>query len=115
MFFENLCIKKDTGGNQFLIIDFLLFSMTDSRTEMGKTVADLVEEGLTYLDTRTDFWRQQKPMYARNKDKCKFKRHSPNIHNSKLPPQDYIIKELEKIEDGNISNYVCINVLILRV
>jgi hypothetical protein len=28
-------------------------------------MAMLVQGGISYLDTRTDFWRQQKPMYAR--------------------------------------------------
>lgn len=28
-------------------------------------MAQLVQGGISYLDTRTDFWRQQKPLYAR--------------------------------------------------
>ncbi|KAL5010823.1 hypothetical protein ScPMuIL_013128 [Solemya velum] len=75
-----------------------LLQETDSKTDMGKTISDLVEEGLNYLDTRTDFWRQQKPMYAR-KQECQYKRHSAKLHNSKISPQDYVIRELEKIED----------------
>lgn len=29
-------------------------------------MASLVSDGLSYLDTRTEFWRQQKPIYARD-------------------------------------------------
>jgi hypothetical protein len=31
-------------------------------------VKSLVHDALNYLDTRTEFWRQQKPMYARKKE-----------------------------------------------
>ena len=34
-------------------------------------VHELVDEALSYLDTRTEFWRQQKPIYARKKDQSK--------------------------------------------
>jgi len=34
--------------------------------EMGReSIADLINAGIRYLDNRTDFWRQQKPMYTR--------------------------------------------------
>jgi hypothetical protein len=29
------------------------------------SIADLIHAGIRYLDNRTDFWRQQKPMYTR--------------------------------------------------
>lgn len=32
------------------------------------TIYELVSEGLRYLETRTEFWRQQKPIYARKKE-----------------------------------------------
>lgn len=34
-------------------------------------IYDLVSDGLKYLETRTDFWRQQKPMYARKKEQSR--------------------------------------------
>lgn len=35
-------------------------------TDHGKeSIGDLINAGIRYLDNRTDFWRQQKPMYTR--------------------------------------------------
>ena len=37
------------------------------KDENGKceSILELINTGIKYLDTRTDFWRQQKPMYTR--------------------------------------------------
>jgi len=34
-------------------------------------VTALITEGLKFLEARTEFWRQQKPIYARRKDASK--------------------------------------------
>lgn len=36
-------------------------------------VRQLVIEGLRYLDSRIEFWRQQKPLYARKKEIIRIK------------------------------------------
>lgn len=74
---------------------------SDPNTTMGKTIFTLVEEGLMYLDTRTDFWRQQKPMYARRHEKI-MQKHRFDSNTGKLAPNDYIIKELERIDQGEM-------------
>lgn len=39
-------------------------------TDHGKeSIGDLINAGIRYLDNRTDFWRQQKPMYTRKREK----------------------------------------------
>ncbi|KAI8897492.1 hypothetical protein BC833DRAFT_593549 [Globomyces pollinis-pini] len=43
----------------------------DFSTNPNAKVKDLVDDALKYLDTRTEFWRQQKPIYARKKDHSK--------------------------------------------
>ncbi|KAI4588906.1 hypothetical protein MJG53_003314 [Ovis ammon polii x Ovis aries] len=35
----------------------------------GLTVEDLIMTGINYLDTHSDFWRQQKPIYTREQDR----------------------------------------------
>ena len=70
---------------------------------MGKTISTLVTEGLSYLDTRSDFWRQQKPMYARRHDRM-MQRRRREVSSSKLAPNDYILKELERIDQGLYIN-----------
>lgn len=41
------------------------------KDENGKSesIVELIQAGIKYLDTRTDFWRQQKPMYTRKREK----------------------------------------------
>ncbi|CAC5363711.1 Tetratricopeptide repeat protein 25 [Mytilus coruscus] len=74
----------------------------DSRSEVGKVINNLVTEGLSYLDTRTDFWRQQKPMYARKHERAQ-QRNRTDTHTGKLAPNDYIIRELEKIDIAQVE------------
>lgn len=81
---------------------FVIFHiLTDPKSEMGKSIATLVHDGLSYLDTRSDFWRQQKPMYARRHDRL-MQRRKRETASHKLAPNDYIIKELERIDQGNL-------------
>merc|ERR1711953_294301 len=45
------------------------------KDENGKceSILELINTGIKYLDTRTDFWRQQKPMYTRKREKSMLK------------------------------------------
>jgi pentatricopeptide repeat protein len=45
------------------------------KEENGKceSILELINTGIKYLDTRTDFWRQQKPMYTRKREKSMLK------------------------------------------
>lgn len=64
----------------------------------SKPIYDLVQDGLSYLDTRIEFWRQQEPLYARK--------------NKKLPPRKppqrqlsadttkFILRSLEEIDQA---------------
>ncbi|KAF6300072.1 tetratricopeptide repeat domain 25 [Rhinolophus ferrumequinum] len=65
----------------------------------GLTVEDLIITGINYLDTRSHFWRQQKPIYARERDRNlmqekwlreRKRRPSQTVH--------YILKSLEDID-----------------
>ncbi|XP_066485346.1 outer dynein arm-docking complex subunit 4 [Tiliqua scincoides] len=74
-------------------------ALIKSTTKQGVTVGDLIQEGLSYLDTRTDFWQQQKPIYARIRDrKLMLKRWT---RDQKRKPSDvarYILKSMEEID-----------------
>ena len=65
---------------------------------------DLIQDGLTYLDTRADFWRQQKPMYARKREQ-KLRRIKPSLTKPLgAAGKDYtkfVVKSLEEIYTGN--------------
>ena len=70
-----------------------------------------VDEALGYLDARTEFWRQQKPMYARKREReLKKYRPAPTRPRSKGVPRPtggagvdhtkYVLKALEDIDSG---------------
>lgn len=66
-----------------------------------------VDEALGYLDARTEFWRQQKPMYARKREQeLKKYRPAPTRPRSKGTPGEsvdhskYVLRALEDIDSG---------------
>lgn len=64
----------------------------------SKPIYDLVQEGLNYLDTRIDFWRQQEPLYAR-----KNKKLPPRKPPQRQLPADttkFILRSLEEIDQA---------------
>ncbi|XP_066919955.1 outer dynein arm-docking complex subunit 4-like [Clytia hemisphaerica] len=68
------------------------------KSHSNKPVYDLVQSGLTYLDTRTEFWRQQRPLYARRKDNGKT---SPS--KKKKPKQSFgkqVLIQLEEVDQA---------------
>ncbi|XP_068923792.1 outer dynein arm-docking complex subunit 4 isoform X1 [Petaurus breviceps papuanus] len=65
----------------------------------GMTVEDLIMTGINYLDTRTDFWRQQKPIYARERDRKLMQEKW--VRDRRRRPSEtarYILKSLEEID-----------------
>ncbi|XP_027480234.1 tetratricopeptide repeat protein 25 isoform X2 [Zalophus californianus] len=65
----------------------------------GLTVEDLIMTGINYLDTRSNFWRQQKPIYARERDR-KLMQEKWLRDRKRRPSQTahYILKSLEDID-----------------
>ena len=62
----------------------------------------MANNGLDFLDSRTEFWRQQKPIYAR-KNAYQSHKNSTSDQN-KQNPLDYILKQLELIDNCNKEN-----------
>ena len=67
---------KQLLGEFYVDKEFLeaLISDRDFQLNPNENVKQLVMEGLNYLESRIDFWRQQKPIYARRKDSFKPKK-----------------------------------------
>ncbi|XP_063574894.1 outer dynein arm-docking complex subunit 4 isoform X2 [Pongo abelii] len=65
----------------------------------GLTVEDLIMTGINYLDTHSNFWRQQKPIYARERDRKLMQKKWLRDH-KRSPSQTahYILKSLEDID-----------------
>jgi len=72
-----------------------LLKNTDETSEVGHAVAEMTEDGLDFLDTRTDFWQQVKPMYARKYEQRQaLVRYRP----PKTTSHEYTLQELGKLE-----------------
>ncbi|ORZ33660.1 hypothetical protein BCR44DRAFT_130776 [Catenaria anguillulae PL171] len=59
-------------------------------------ILDLVTDALKYLETRTEFWRQQKPIYARRKEAQAIRTKMASARNRQLQRE----KEREKEASG---------------
>ena len=70
--------------------------------ESNRRVRELVQDGLTYLNKRTDFWRQQKPLYARKKDnkQTKDKKKYTARDQAAVKNLSKFMKKLEEIDAG---------------
>ncbi|XP_021233490.1 tetratricopeptide repeat protein 25 isoform X2 [Numida meleagris] len=70
-----------------------------SITRQGIKVEDMVLGGIAYLDTRAEFWRQQKPIYARVRERKL--RQQKWVREKKPKPAEvarYIVKSMEDID-----------------
>ncbi|KAM4844165.1 outer dynein arm-docking complex subunit 4 [Thomomys bottae] len=73
--------------------------LTKGTIKSGLTVEDLIMTGINYLDTRCNFWRQQKPIYARERDRKLMQEKW--LRDRKRRPSEtarYILKSLEDID-----------------
>jgi hypothetical protein len=60
------------------------------------TIYGLISGGINYLDSRTEFWRQQKPLYARKKQKPLLHRNKPKQKTE--DPADFVVRSLDEID-----------------
>lgn len=90
--------RLDACSGWFLLTPFPT-DLIKGTIKRGLTVEDLIMTGINYLDTRSNFWRQQKPIYARERDRNlmqekwlreRKRRPSQTVH--------YILKSLEDID-----------------
>ncbi|NXE14158.1 TTC25 protein, partial [Lophotis ruficrista] len=73
--------------------------LMESSTKQGVKVADMVLNGISYLETRSEFWQQQKPIYARVRERKL--RQQRWIRDKKRKPAEaarYIEKTMEDID-----------------
>uniref|UniRef100_UPI00398E372E outer dynein arm-docking complex subunit 4 isoform X11 n=1 Tax=Pristiophorus japonicus TaxID=55135 RepID=UPI00398E372E len=57
------------GDKEYLEKLLLDKELMKTNTDSGGTIQDLIMSGITFLDTRTEFWRQQKPIFARERER----------------------------------------------
>lgn len=78
----------------YQLVDDIFYQDTSSKN--GQQIYDLACDGLHYLDTRTDFWRQQKPMYSRKREKQERLKGKQKQGNH----ETYVMGQLQKIDQG---------------
>ncbi|XP_076851511.1 outer dynein arm-docking complex subunit 4 isoform X2 [Brachyhypopomus gauderio] len=67
------------------------------KTRSGERLQHLILNCISYLDTRTEFWRQQKPIYARQRDQKLLLQQWSRSHQPS-DPACYVLKNLEEID-----------------
>ncbi|ELT90815.1 hypothetical protein CAPTEDRAFT_148055 [Capitella teleta] len=91
---------KELLGNLYadrLFLDCLLRETGEHPlSDRGRHVYDIIYNGIMFLEGRTDFWRQQKPMYCRRKER--FQPKSKDSHKSNI--NEYIVRTLTDIDDA---------------
>lgn len=93
---EARLLNACSGG--FLLTPFPT-DLIKGTVKHGLTVEDLIMTGINYLDSRSDFWRQQKPIYARERDrKLMQEKWLRNRKRSPSQTAHYILKSLEDID-----------------
>lgn len=70
---------------------------TDKATKTTIAVFDLAEKGVSYLDERAEFWRNHKPLFARQYERSALKNAFCRRQHIK---NDHFIRELEKIDEA---------------
>ncbi|KAK7113348.1 hypothetical protein V1264_012649 [Littorina saxatilis] len=91
-------------------LEKLYDSLTTSggKEEAGNTdryIKNRTVDGLEYLTRRADFWRQQKPMYARARDRRRQQKQqqSAQSHGGEQDPMQYILQRLEEIDEAQAN------------
>ena len=74
-----------------------ILAVTKQNTKSGDAIYQLASDGIDYLDSRTDFWRQQEPLYARSK----FSKKSEGDDEA----YKHIRRELEAIDERKSSGF----------
>ncbi|KAJ3601612.1 hypothetical protein NHX12_032580 [Muraenolepis orangiensis] len=74
--------------------------LVTGRMRDGERLQDLILHSVGYLDRRVDFWRQQKLIYARERDRrlLREKWSKGRAHSSPSDPTEYVLRSLEEID-----------------
>ncbi|XP_046581289.1 outer dynein arm-docking complex subunit 4-like isoform X2 [Haliotis rubra] len=111
---SNSKTTKELLGELFADKEYLEKLYDGMTTTNTSNTTDFIKEkacdGLEYLGVREDFWRQQKPMYARKRDKQKQAQvlsssGSKLNSSSSTDPMKYILIRLEQIDEAHAEGH----------
>lgn len=77
--------------------------LVQTRLRGGRRLQDLILHSIGYLDGRVDFWRQQKLMSERERDRKHMQEKWSRPQRSATgQPGLYVLRSLEVIDAGNV-------------
>ncbi|KAL2101685.1 hypothetical protein ACEWY4_003446 [Coilia grayii] len=75
--------------------------LVKGRTSGGERLHDLILSCISYLDTRTEFWQQQKPIYAHQRDrKLSQQQRKHSRQNTMSDATHYLLTNLDQLDTG---------------
>ncbi|XP_070187782.1 filaggrin-like isoform X3 [Littorina saxatilis] len=107
-FLEKLYDKHSMRAMCHKIGNKMGLTTSGGKEEAGNTdryIKNRTVDGLEYLTRRADFWRQQKPMYARARDRRRQQKQqqSAQSHGGEQDPMQYILQRLEEIDEAQAN------------
>ncbi|XP_038635419.1 tetratricopeptide repeat protein 25 isoform X4 [Scyliorhinus canicula] len=87
------------GDKEYLEKLLLDKELIKTATDSGGSIQGLIMSGITFLDTRTEFWRQQKPIFAREREQ-RIKAQSWKSHRKQAESEQttFILERMEEID-----------------
>ncbi|XP_072343727.1 outer dynein arm-docking complex subunit 4 isoform X41 [Scyliorhinus torazame] len=87
------------GDKEYLEKLLLDKELIKTTTDSGGNIQGLIMSGITFLDTRTEFWRQQKPIFAREREQ-RIKAQSWKSHRKQAESEQttFILERMEEID-----------------
>ncbi|XP_048470530.1 outer dynein arm-docking complex subunit 4 isoform X3 [Rhincodon typus] len=87
------------GDKEYLENLLLDKELMKTSTESGGSIQELIMNGITFLDTRTEFWRQQKPIFARDREQ-RIKAQSWKTQRKQVETEQttFILQRMEEID-----------------
>ncbi|XP_072417316.1 outer dynein arm-docking complex subunit 4 isoform X2 [Chiloscyllium punctatum] len=87
------------GDKEYLENLLLDKELMKTNTESGGTIQELIVNGITFLDTRTEFWRQQKPIFAREREqRIKAQSWKTQRKQAETEQTTFILQRMEEID-----------------
>ncbi|XP_048416846.2 outer dynein arm-docking complex subunit 4 isoform X13 [Stegostoma tigrinum] len=87
------------GDKEYLENLLLDKELMKTSTESGGTIQELIMNGITFLDSRTEFWRQQKPIFARDREqRIKAQSWKTQRKQAETEQTTFILQRMEEID-----------------
>ena len=80
------------------------------KTKNGEQLRDVIQNSLSYLETCTEFWSQEKPICSWEREhKVMEHKCSKPRQNAPSEPAEFLLKSLDAIDEGTVLTHFCLN------